>query len=146
MGYRARLSDEEYKLIKEFRGIQIASNENDLNLEDVIHGWIKSKTASLFFTNPAHEIPDFDISKVDFSELVKAFPIITHNPIHTVNNGIFDRLVYTDVHTGMNPNPDGYSLYGGVYNEDEVIRRLNNMKERKLLIHTIAENYLIEYC
>jgi hypothetical protein len=25
---------------------------------------------------------------------------------------IFDRLVYTDVHIGMEVNPDGYSLYG----------------------------------
>lgn len=42
--------------------------------------------------------------------------------IHRDPEYTFDRLVYTDTHVGMNPNPDGYSLYGGKWDEEEILK------------------------
>lgn len=127
MEYRPRLNESEYNLIREYRGILNASEKSGVNLKNVKHGWLKSNNHSLFFTNPEHESPDFDITKVDFSYIVDKTPIVEHNPENVSTTGIFDRLVYTDTHIGLNPNPNGYSLYGGVYNETEVNTRLEAM-------------------
>ena len=35
-------------------------------------------------------------------------------------NGLFDRAVYTDAHINMNPNPTGFSLYGGRWNIEDI--------------------------
>lgn len=35
----------------------------------------------------------------------------------------FDLCCITDVHIGMNPNPNGFSLFGGEWNKDELFRR-----------------------
>jgi hypothetical protein len=44
------------------------------------------------------------------------------------NNEWFDRLVYTDVHINMNVNgKDGDALYGGKWDEQEVLNRLDLM-------------------
>jgi hypothetical protein len=43
-------------------------------------------------------------------------------------------VVYTDVHLAMNPNPDGYSLYGGKWDEEEVDLRL-----AKMVNHTLSK-------
>ena len=62
-------------------------------------------------------------------------------------DSLFDRLVYTDVHIGMNVNPDGYSLYGGNWDETELNKRLKdvvnyvvaNAKSSKLIIHELGD-------
>lgn len=45
-----------------------------------------------------------------------------------------DRLVFTDVHIGMEPNITGESLYGGSWNKEDIRGRFNKMIEK-----TIAE-------
>jgi hypothetical protein len=128
---RPRLTEEEYGIIQQFRGIKTVSSDSDLNSHDVKHGWIKSKNASLFFTNPEYEQPEFDPDKINWDFVVKNIPQINKGVNEgindAVNEGIFDRLVYTDTHIGMNPNPDGYSLYGGKWDETEVMKRLTTM-------------------
>lgn len=37
------------------------------------------------------------------------------------------RAIYTDVHIAMCPNPTGYSLFGGVWNEKELLKRMRKM-------------------
>jgi len=37
---------------------------------------------------------------------------------------LFDRAVYTDVHIGMDVNKDGFALYDGVWDEEEIFKRL----------------------
>jgi UDP-2,3-diacylglucosamine pyrophosphatase LpxH len=50
------------------------------------------------------------------------------NPNKINNLDYFDRLVYTDVHIAMDVNgKDGDSLYSGVWDKVEVLRRLNLM-------------------
>lgn len=59
----------------------------------------------------------------------------------------FDRAVYTDTHVGMDVNKDGYSLYSGVWNEEEIFKTLDifvyeivkNKKSDKLLLHDLGD-------
>ena len=44
-----------------------------------------------------------------------------------INSNKVDRLIYTDVHIGMTPNENGFSLYGGVWNEVELNNSLAEM-------------------
>jgi predicted Zn-dependent protease len=54
---------------------------------------------------------------------------------------LFDRLVYTDVHIGMNVNQNGYALYDGLWNEEELNNRLSIMVNYTL--QHKQSNYLI---
>ena len=66
---------------------------------------------------------------IDFDAIFKdkVKPIKYESNYFGINNALFDRLVYTDVHIGMNCNPDGYSLYGGTWNEEQLNNRLTEM-------------------
>ena len=126
--YRPRLNEEEYNLIQTFRGIKDSADTFDLDHKTVKQGWFKSKTASLFFKNPSFEEPNFDPDKINWEEIVKNANLPNISPPEQPDVsmiGEFDRLVITDAHIGMNPNPDGYSLYGGKWDEDEVEERLD---------------------
>ena len=50
--FRPRITREEFDIVSQYRAIKKESNELGLDDGDVKHGWIKSKTASLFFKNP----------------------------------------------------------------------------------------------
>lgn len=50
---RPKMSQEDYDLFKEFKRIKEEANSQGIDESDIKHGWIKSKTASLFFKNPA---------------------------------------------------------------------------------------------
>lgn len=88
-------------------------------------------------------------NEIDFLKIFesKIKPILPTYKIAMVDLADFDRLVITDVHIGMNVNPDGYSLYGGVWDETELNKRLkevvshvvNNAKSQKLIIHELGD-------
>lgn len=74
--------------------------------------------------------------EIDFESIIKKYvtPCNLKPPTELYKNSSFvDRLVYTDVHTGMNPNENGYSLYGGKWDEDEILGRLQEMIDHVLL-------------
>jgi hypothetical protein len=78
-------------------------------------------------------IKGFDAEDIDFESIIKKFifPIITE--VKEVKNIYsFDRLVFTDVHIGMTPNQNGFSLYGGKWDEDEIFVRCEKMIEHAL--------------
>jgi hypothetical protein len=70
--------------------------------------------------------------------LIKAMPF---------DEAKFDRAVYTDTHVGMDVNKDGYSLYSGVWNEEEIFKTLDifvyeivkNKKSDTLLLHDLGD-------
>lgn len=80
------------------------------------------------------------VETIDFEKIVKKYvkPIITISSKQRSNaagfGSDFDRAVYTDVHIGMQPNENGFSLYGGVWNEYEILKRA-----RRIVAH-ILEN------
>lgn len=46
---------------------------------------------------------------------------------------LFDRVVFSDVHIGMTTNQNGYSLYGGKWDEEEIENRLNILIEHIII-------------
>lgn len=75
--------------------------------------------------------------EIDFDSIVEKYlqgPTIKNpNPIKETGFS-FDRLVYSDVHIGMDTNKNGYSLYGGKWDEEEILHRLD------LMIMHVLEN------
>jgi len=115
--------------------------------------WLKNKNESVRVTNPLFEKlsdEEKNIKDIDFLNIFKnkIKPIIVTKKDKICDEiCLFDRLVYTDVHIGMNVNPDGYSIYGGLWNEEELTKRLkvmvkhtlNNKKSNTLIIHELGD-------
>lgn len=55
-----------------------------------------------------------------------------YKPNAKLEKDFFDRLVFTDVHINLDPNGDGNPLYGGIYNREEILRRLDCMVQHTL--------------
>jgi hypothetical protein len=123
---RVRLSPQEFDLIKQFRAIKDKANELGLDENDVKHGWIKTKDASLFFANPS-----FNSGKelnIDFAKLLENAPKLNTEKVNrNVYEGEFDKLVFTDVHIGMDSSDKGRSLYPSEWNENVLFERLEKM-------------------
>ena len=59
----------------------------------------------------------------------------------------FDRVILTDAHIGMTPNQDGFSLYGGKWDKDELMKRAElfcdyveqNKKGKTLIIDELGD-------
>ena len=49
-------------------------------------------------------------------------PIIRKSPKLKITK-YFDRAIFTDVHIGMTPNKSGYSLYGGEWNKEQLLKQ-----------------------
>lgn len=74
-------------------------------------------------------------------------------PVETKISGViksshdFARVIYSDVHVGMNPNQDGRSLYGGVWNKEELFNCLSifvgeilmNAKSKTLYVDELGD-------
>ena len=91
------------------------------------------------------------VKEIDFDEIVKkyivAVQVTDQVAVQVTDQEEFDRLVYTDVHIGMTTNKDGYSLYGGKWDEGELNERLNimlshvkkNKKSNTLIIDELGD-------
>jgi len=119
-------------------GIYETAESVAVDYQNVPHYWDKTnKERSVFVKNPNY-IADLSVMKpteeIDFLSIFKdkIEPINIIKTCELKYVGLFDRLVYTDVHVGMNVNPDGYSLYGGVWDKLELNKRLNIMIEKTI--------------
>ena len=121
---RPRITEEEYSLIQ---GIREQCQNHNIGLENVPDGWLKGKESSLRFKNPAYKAPEEKAKEIDFTKHIESVKPFSYVEKQFVNVALFDRLVYTDVHIGMDVNPDGYSLYGGKWDKTELFRRLDLM-------------------
>lgn len=93
-----------------------------------------SKTTGQQWTQYAPKKEEVVINEIDFEAIIKKhIKPIEVTPVK-LNTGVFlfDRLVYTDVHIGMETNQNGHSLYGGKWDESEIFRRLHLMKTHVL--------------
>ena len=70
-----------------------------------------------------------EVKEIDFEGIIKKHitPIKHDFKAFKPTSFVFDRLVFTDVHIGMETNKNGYSLYGGKWDESEIVRRLDVM-------------------
>ena len=114
---------------KASEGIQDIIKDAKLGAREVKHLWIKTKDYSAHVHNPEFEMPEFDPDKIDWDLILSDvnLPKIEQPSKARGLKGVFDRLVFTDTHIGMTPNDDGFSLYGGVWDESELMNRCNRM-------------------
>lgn len=136
MSVRPRIIIEEFEIIQQHRAIKNNCEAIGIDDKDVKHGWLKNDKASLFFTNRAYKSEEDFLTDIDFEALVNKLvhPVeIKHIPLTNQIPYFFDKLVYTDVHIGMNTNENGFSLYGGKWDEEEVDSRLEAMINHVLI-------------
>lgn len=125
--FRPRITREEFEIVAQYRAIKNKSNELGLDDKDVKHGWLKTNDASLFFKNPSFG-SNFDIKDVDFKALIENAPKLEIQPIKKRSyNGLFDKLVFTDVHIGMDASDKGRNMYDVEWNETILFERLEQM-------------------
>lgn len=74
-----------------------------------------------------------EIKEIDFTSIFKDLKQVNYIPLYKVNECLFDRFVYTDVHIGMKIEDD--SLYGGVWDENilnnRLIQSVNNIIQNR---------------
>jgi len=126
------------RLLDHHEGIYNATNDLDVPNTSVKHMWLKTKQSSIFVKNPEYIEPQTEVElekEIDFTNIFKDLvkPIKLPKIENKLDLSIFDRLVYTDVHIGMEVNQNGYSLYDGVWNEAEVDKRLATMVSQTLI-------------
>ena len=88
-----------------------------------------SKTTGQQWIQYAPKKEEVEINEIDFEAIIKKH--ITPYQLTPVskNTGVFtfDRLVFTDVHIGMTTNKNGFSLYGGKWDEQQIDKNLDSM-------------------
>lgn len=143
-------------LLDKHEGIPTATKEIDVPLKTAKHLWIKTKAEkgkpgiSAFIKNPDFEEPEEQIEKeIDFLSIFKdkIIPVSFSKKDKIKSGSLFDRLVITDIHVGMDVNKDGYALYYGEWNEKILFERLevlvkhtlSHQKSRHLLIHDLGD-------
>lgn len=116
--------------IQRFRTRNVGVRENCDNLKvespNVKHLWLKNQGASVFIKNPDYQEPEEKTYQdIDFTSIFTTLQPVHYTPQPKVEEGVFDRLVYTDVHVGL--HIVDYSLYGGEWNEEKLMERLDIM-------------------
>ena len=111
-------------------GINGAFQETSINPADAPHLWVKSDKASVFVKNPLYEYSQ-EAKEIDFS-VIKDYVEPSKIEVSPVAFMDFDRLVFSDVHVGMDVNPDGNSPYDYKWNEKELSRRMVLMAKHVL--------------
>lgn len=84
------------------------------------------------FYNIASNVIEPSTKEIDFTSFLSNVKPFEFEPNVVADHALFDRLVYTDTHVGM--NIENYSLYGGIWDECELKRRL------QVLIDHVLQN------
>jgi hypothetical protein len=79
----------------------------------------------MFFTNPEHSLPDIDFDDIDWDSIIPDLPKFNYSQKTFSSEGLFDRVVYTDCHIGMDISPQ--AQYGGKWNKEELMSNLYQM-------------------
>ncbi len=125
------------------KGVADVISDANLNPNEVKHLWIKEKSYSAHVYNPEFQLPEFDPDLIDWDKILEQIDLPETKPPKKERGltGIFDRLVFTDAHVGMETNKDDLSQYGGKWDEEELMIRCENMIDRTL--QTRNSNILI---
>jgi len=113
-------------ILDEHEGLFEATNELDIDNSNVKHVWLKNKKVSAFVKNPNYVEPENEpAAEIDFTSIFKdKIEPVYFDSKDFNSTAVFDRLVITDIHIGMDVNKDGYALYEGVWDETELFKRL----------------------
>lgn len=156
---RYYITKQQWEAVKEFRnnGIIDASINVGVDHSSVKHLWHEvtdedgKKKGNLFIKNPLYK----EQLEKDFNELLdgldhrigkmvkKSVKRSKIQPKIIESDYLFDLCVFTDVHIGMNPNPNGFSLYGGKWDTEELNKRKNILVNNT--IQTKKSNRLVVF-
>jgi len=120
---RKNITDEELELINNLRRIEDEAISQGLNPKDVKHGWLKTKESSLFFKNPLFSdggLDELAIARVvdRLVEKHKTTFVRKSIPKPEKESDVLLKVIVSDAHVGMNPNPDGNALFQYEYNSE----------------------------
>lgn len=152
-----RVSRDEWSRIEEGRnhGLIEAFDRRGVDPSNSPDLWLKGKDESIRVKNPFYVQPeektygDLEQMALDSIDNISKRLInkvaITPNKVNT--EYLFDVLVFTDTHIGMDPNSTGYSLYGGVWDKKELMSRMRTVvretisekKANKLIIFDLGD-------
>ena len=115
------------RILDEYEGDYEVSDAVNIASKDVPHYWDKrNKDFSVFVKNPNYVKPEEDEpwSDIDFTSIFKdkIEPIVLASSPTPLEG--FDRFIYSDVHVGMCVDKDGFALYEGKWDEEELNKRL----------------------
>jgi hypothetical protein len=106
------------------KGVSEACDDLQVAPSNVPYLWLKTKQASLFIKNPAYRVDQIDYEAV-ISKFLKDTPMIVKKEWKLGKT--FDRLVWTDVHVGMDASRKGLALYAEDWNEKILMQRVHEM-------------------
>ena len=155
--FRPRLSEEEYKMIIDFRAntitktnqydqVTMSAFDNNGHVMDIdaycdhynlprqnIRSYkLVTHTGTPFYNIAFHEVKnEFEFLTDEFiqSIVVKNSRLRNYKIPEVFEQSNVIRLIFTDTHIGMHPNKEGISIYGGVWDKEEQIFRFNLAKE-----------------
>lgn len=145
---RLRLKPDEVELIERYRLITKHANDAGLDVKDAKHGWLKSDSASIFFTNPLHEYPNAEeeVKEFDFEKALKNVKKVKVDSIAPTKdlNARFDRLVISDVHLGMDPSDKGQSLYDSSWVQKDIDHAVKEIVTHTIKNQKSTDLYIVE--
>jgi hypothetical protein len=101
MSKRLRLKDDELEIVNEFRRIKDESVAQGIPINDIKHGWLKSKNSSLFFKNPNFRTEEknkfLDELIIDLKQYSPTFPKVTRTKTKESHLLVIDPA---DIHIG----------------------------------------------
>jgi hypothetical protein len=108
------------------KGVNDACDDVQVAPSNVPYLWLKTKQASLFIKNPSYRVDQIDYESIISKCIEGKAPVPKGDwkPGKTI-----DRLVWTDVHVGMDASRKGLALYAAEWNESELIKRVKEMAE-----------------
>lgn len=126
------------RIMDEFKGMDDVQDVMDVPMENVAMFWHKTDKYSALIKNPDFKpatVEEAEAQEIDFAAIFKDVKPVDYDVRQGMGeiNSAFDRLVYTDVHIGMDVTGGSgnrkytESMYGGQWDEDELDERLSSM-------------------
>lgn len=141
---RYTLNKEQLKKLQELTHYKArkSSEEDNTDFKTTKHYWIKEKGLSRF-VKVENESNTLNIE--DLKTFIKELNITTKPLIKALKSNKTLRIILTDIHVGMQPNENNYSLYNYVWNAEELeIRRLQIIQSVKDLDQVFEEIHVID--
>lgn len=117
-----RVTKEQVKQIdklKHFKARKSAELDNE-PFETTKHYWIKEKGLSRFVKVEQEQTK---LNLDDLKTFIKKLNITTKSELKPIKSNKTLRIIITDVHVGMQPKENNYSLYDYVWNAEELEKR-----------------------
>lgn len=116
-------------LKEKYNALTSLIEKHKLDLTSVSSAWIKpDKEVSFYVKNPLFGEQNEDLAQIVEDTVkenaVRVYPV---KFIRDNNDSWFDRLVYTDSHIGMNPDPEGISMYPQTWSKEDIESRFDTM-------------------